>query len=426
MLKSTIVSVAWTAFLLGLDPATKVLVTSYNEFFAEKLSSDVRRFMDSKSYRRIFPKTRLVKRASTLLETDQGGGRLATSIGRPTTGFGAEWIIMDDPLNANELHSPTAREAVWRYYSQALFTRTTQRARVKMIVLMQRLHADDFSGRLLELGGWRHLSLPAQAKEDLWVELGKPEPHLFKEGELLCAELLPLHELEDVRAQMGSIPFQAQFLQDPVPDGGNIIDLKSLRYYDQAPPWEDGQITLSVDTALETNTANDFSAISVWLRVGRNHYLLFVWRAQVTYGVLKQKVADLYDFYGARSVLVERKVNGSALIDDLAEADILAEGIAPNLSKQARLENVAPFFEGGFVHLPKEAPWLAAFESELLGFPNTKNDDQVDTVTQYLNWARRHFRQTTFIADFGFDDPISHDAIADAILWMRQNGRLHL
>ena len=39
---------------------------------------------------------------------------------------------------------------------------------------------------------------------------------------------------------------------------------------------------------------------------------------------------------------------------------------------------------------PKSAPWLDALKAELLGFPNVKHDDQVNSVTQALIWIARH------------------------------------
>ena len=39
---------------------------------------------------------------------------------------------------------------------------------------------------------------------------------------------------------------------------------------------------------------------------------------------------------------------------------------------------------------PKSALWLNGLKAELLGFPNVKHDDQVDSVTQALNWIARH------------------------------------
>jgi hypothetical protein len=48
--------------------------------------------------------------------------------------------------------------------------------------------------------------------------------------------------------------------------------------------------------------------------------------------------------------------------------------------------------ENGFVHLPKEAPWLTEYIHELLTFPNSKFDDQVDATSQALDWIKRHSR----------------------------------
>ena len=48
-------------------------------------------------------------------------------------------------------------------------------------------------------------------------------------------------------------------------------------------------------------------------------------------------------------------------------------------------------FEGGSVLLPKAAPWLDAFVSELLSFPG-RHDDQVDALTQGLAWRREAWR----------------------------------
>ena len=36
---------------------------------------------------------------------------------------------------------------------------------------------------------------------------------------------------------------------------------------------------------------------------------------------------------------------------------------------------------------PKEAPWLDAYVHELVGFPNAKNDDQVDSTVFALAWS---------------------------------------
>jgi predicted phage terminase large subunit-like protein len=41
------------------------------------------------------------------------------------------------------------------------------------------------------------------------------------------------------------------------------------------------------------------------------------------------------------------------------------------------------------VYLPKQAPWLGDFQAELLQFPHGRHDDQVDSISQFLNWIER-------------------------------------
>ena len=53
-----------------------------------------------------------------------------------------------------------------------------------------------------------------------------------------------------------------------------------------------------------------------------------------------------------------------------------------------RLHTVTSTIENGFVYLPTEADWLAAYVHELTTFPNGKHDDQADSTSQALDWVK--------------------------------------
>ena len=53
-----------------------------------------------------------------------------------------------------------------------------------------------------------------------------------------------------------------------------------------------------------------------------------------------------------------------------------------------RLHAQTAVIENGFVLLPDEAPWLADYLAELTTFPAGRHDDQVDSTSQALAWAR--------------------------------------
>lgn len=61
--------------------------------------------------------------------------------------------------------------------------------------------------------------------------------------------------------------------------------------------------------------------------------------------------------------------------------------IKPEGSKVERLAAASVAFEQHRVFFPQECRWLADLQHELLGFPAVKHDDQVDSVSQFLNWV---------------------------------------
>ena len=62
-------------------------------------------------------------------------------------------------------------------------------------------------------------------------------------------------------------------------------------------------------------------------------------------------------------------------------------GIKPVGDKLVRMEAQCARFEAGQVYLPREAPWLSEFLHEILAFPNSRYDDQIDSVSQFLKRA---------------------------------------
>ena len=211
-LKSICSSVAIVAWALGHDPALRFICVSYSQELAGDLSRQFRLVVDSDWYRALFPRMRLTKDTGAQCVTSAGGGRIATSIGGTITGRGADIIIVDDPLKAEDAFSETARNAVIDWYSTTLVTRLNDKARGAIVVVMQRLHEDDLAGHLLIQGGWRHLDLPAIAIEDQRICIG-PNPddmHCRKEGEVLHPEREPRATLDRIKADLGSLTFSAQ------------------------------------------------------------------------------------------------------------------------------------------------------------------------------------------------------------------------
>src|SRR5258708_5151692 len=108
-LKSICVSIAYVAWLLGHDPTKRIIVVSYSNDFASELHRQFRMVIDAPWYQALFPGMRPAKDSGTELVTTAGGSRYATSIGGTLTGRGADLIIIDDPLKAEDAMSEPAR-----------------------------------------------------------------------------------------------------------------------------------------------------------------------------------------------------------------------------------------------------------------------------------------------------------------------------
>jgi len=114
----------------------------------------------------------------------------------------------------------------------------------------------------------------------------------------------------------------------------------------------------------------------------------------IDYHDLRHAVFQLRDRYPSATLLVEDKGSGTSLIQELRAKDVAVIGINPQGDKLTRAVKISAKFEAGAVFFPKAAPWLGPLKAELLGFPNVKHDDQVDSVTQALSWISlyRHNR----------------------------------
>lgn len=395
-LKSITISVAWVAWMLGKDPSLNFVCVSYSGELGGKLARQCRTIMEQGWYKRIFPGTVISAKRSAIhdFETTAGGGRHTTSISGTLTGRGGDIIIIDDPIKPDEAQSETTRENVNDWYRTTLSSRLNDKANGAIICVMQRLHAYDLAGLMLADGGWAHLNLPATATEDETIPLTHGKVHQRKEGDILHPERESCEILADLKNQMGSAIFSAQYQQDPVPPHGNMVSPEWLQNYTlPLAESQPGQIIQSWDTASKDGINNDWSVCITAHVTGRDVYILDVFRKRLNFPELKKQVIRLAEQYKAQILLIEDAASGTQLIQELRHGNHF--GIPrpmvqkPDGDKVTRLAGVTAMIEAGQLHLPEEAFWQADFESELLGFPNAKYDDQVDALSQLLNWVRK-------------------------------------
>lgn len=395
-LKSITISVAWVAFLLGHRPDLRVVCVSYSQELAQKHARDCRVVMGTDWYRQIFPGTALSRsrNAEHDFETTARGGRFSTSVGGTLTGRGGDIIIIDDPMKPDDAMSDTVRTSVLEWYSTTLLSRLNDKTRGAIVLVMQRLHEDDLAGHLLETGSWEHLSLPAIAEIEEVIRIGPDRLFRRRTGEALHPDREPRALLEEIRRTVGSMVFSAQYQQAPVPAEGNLVERRWLRRYVTPPECRPGdQVVQSWDTATKDGVMNDWSVCLTALVRGREVYLIDVFRDRLSFPALRKKVVAQARHHRASVLLIEDAASGAQLVQQL-RADSPARvprpiARKPEGDKLTRMNGQTSRIEAGELLLPEEAPWLGLFERELLAFPASRHDDQVDALSQLLAWTRK-------------------------------------
>jgi hypothetical protein len=218
--------VAFPAWALGHDPSRRIICASYSENLAAKHALDCRAVMETGWYRRIFPNTRLSRDKNTELNflTTRYGFRYSTSVGGTLTGRGGNLIIVDDPIKPEEVLSDTKRSAINEWFDRTLYSRLDDKRQDVIIVIMQRLHVDDLIGYLLQKESWVYLQLPAIAQVEQCIPIGSGREYVRKPGELLHPARESREALDDIKRNLGSFNFSAQYQQCPVPPEGEIIN----------------------------------------------------------------------------------------------------------------------------------------------------------------------------------------------------------
>jgi predicted phage terminase large subunit-like protein len=392
-LKSVCVSVALSAFFLGHNPGAEVMAVSYGQELARQFAEDTRKVMTSAFYRRIF-ETRLASTRQQVhaLRTTQGGIRRATSIEGAATGVGADLLIFDDPQKPGEITSDTIRRATNEAYETTFLSRRNDPAKCRTVIVMQRIHEDDFVAHVQELGGdWEVLNLPAIAEVDESYDyttfMGR---HVYrrKAGEALHPGRIPLEELAKIRTGMGEAAFATQYMQRPSPAGGGLVKPEWFGRYDPSDlPNAFDQVIQSWDTANTIAQWSDFSVCTTWGLKDKRIFLLGIYRQRLIYPDLKRAVFDQAQLHQPTSILIEDRASGTQLIQDLQRDGVARiHACKPTADKRMRMSAVTAVIEQGLVLIPREVHWLQEYLHELTLFPNGRYDDQVDSTSQALGW----------------------------------------
>lgn len=396
-MKSDCCTVCFPVWVLGLQPEKKIIACSYSAELSQKLHNKSRIITKENWFKNYFPQFNIddsgnyTKDTQRIFQTTKAGFRSAASVGGTVTGDGADILILDDVINPQQASSDTQRKNAIDWCKTTLFSRINDEKTGAIIHVAQRLHENDFVGEVVD-NRWESLILPAYFEEKKYYYIGDFEKTV-EAGEYLFEKRFGEEEINNKISDMGTSSYNAQYNQNPAPADGNMFKEKWFKRYDHRTLDKNGgKITISLDSAGKDGLQNDPSVFTVWIEKENQHYLLEVIRKKLEYPELKKEAIKLCEIYEAKSLVIEDKSSGMALIQELRKEPRLRHvnifAINPKVSKPVRAEGVTGMVESGKVLIPFSAEWIAEFLEEFKKFPNVLHDDQVDSTTMYLHWAK--------------------------------------
>ena len=389
-LKSVAAAIALPAWLLGRDPAAKVMIATYSDTLSAEHAEKFSRIVNAPWYKRLFTNTRAASSNKYEWRTTAGGARYGVSLGGTVTGFGADVIIIDDILKGAEARQEVMRARARQFYTETLRSRLNNPRTGSIIAIMQRLHEDDFPAFLLEHGRYHHLNLPATAEEDEDIPLHRGAVWKRAKGHILDPYRFTPAGLAELEKEMGRVAFTAQYQQRPVLPDGAVIDMKQLKLVDAPPTKEECTYRMqSWDTAVETGPNCSYSVCTTWGYKDGVWYLLDLFRARLDGADLKARIVQLNKKWDPYQVLIE-KTNASRIMWSAMrqEGDLIPVLMAPDGSKLDRLVPQLDWLYDGYVAFPCQSDWWPALRDEMRAFPESRFDDQVDSISQFIRWAR--------------------------------------
>ena len=220
-------------WLLGKSINNKIMTGSYNETLSGTFAKSVRDAIAEQPtegitvYNDIFPNTRIkygeAAASKWALEGSGVANYLATSPSGTATGFGCNFMIIDDLIkNAAEAYNETVLNKHIEWFNNTMLSRTENG--FKLLIIMTRWTNNDLAGYILNnFDNVEHINFKA-VQED---------------KSMLCEDVLSKEDFELKTKHMNKDIIAANYQQEPIDIKGRLYS--NIRTYTSIPKDESGK-----------------------------------------------------------------------------------------------------------------------------------------------------------------------------------------
>jgi predicted phage terminase large subunit-like protein len=211
-----------------------------------------------------------------------------------------------------------------------------------------------------------------------------------RKGELLRPDAFARSDIERLRL-MKRPDFETLQQQNPGARDRLRIQAHHFGRFSANTVPSDAPIVLSIDPGQKGGPANSCSVVQAWALHQGRYFLLNQWRQQARYSDFRAAVLSFIRKHRPSVVLIEATGQGPALYSEIRpQSGMEVAPVTPNDKKVSRLRKHQRIIRSGKLWVPETAPWVEDFLGEASLFPYAAHDDQVDAMTQFLDWATTH------------------------------------
>jgi predicted phage terminase large subunit-like protein len=337
-------------------------------------------------------------------------------------------MAIDDIIKPDDANSPTERNKINNRFSGTLISRLNS-VTTPIVIIMQRLHADDLCGFLMKGGTtdmYDWLNIPGIITE----ETGSKEWYQKEINEFGYTQVRPMiYDLKrteydelgessfwDVRKSLKSLQglresdpytFFSQYMGHPIGKGASALSYDSIRYYHELDVQDITYTFMTADTASTTATYSDYSVVG-FFGVTRRAELVLIdivigkWETPELIVVVREfwKKHNIFRLESPcmvpRGMYMEDKQSGQFLNQQFLRDGTVTVRAVPrdgtsNNDKFTRFINTIPYFKQGRVLIPKNHEHTEYVVRELLGQSQygsaTNHDDVADVFSDAINVA---------------------------------------
>lgn len=435
--KSMLASIFLPAYLIGRFPSRRIIHLCNNLDLTRQFAEQLVALLQSDEYREIFPHVELIDVSTGRInyrdrrnKRGEWGRYFVTSIKKATSGHGAHFLLVDDPLTENEASSKLIKDAMWERWSGGFVTRVDP-VWNRMLLLGTRWARDDLFGRCIaqtheddRAEKWQVLKLPAlvdsrQAEKINTIALADPifveemkagKVRLLEPGGSFAPERFSKDFVERKRAELPPEQFAALYLQEPAPESGIVFQKKMF-----LPLGKDmlkevkrkvAYSILTADTAFKDTESSDYTAMlhigvvpMTTRRLGQDFVqntlvVLDAYCDRVPAASVPRVIKERYKDWAPREIIIEDAASGTAAIQALRSAGFPVTGFNPRKmpkGRNAKVEraNLAAMLIASMpiMYDERNASVQAALQS-WLEFPRGDHDDLVDALVTGVLFLR--------------------------------------